>query len=110
MGTSTDWILCYGIALEDESVEHYHVKEIIEAYDELYQKHCKNIVYHCSNDCMMFIIAAAESKHKARRGFQKELGQLINSDPKWESELREVCESLGVEYRQPQWLLCSYWG
>ena len=110
MSVSTDGILCYGIALEDESAEHYRVEEIFEEYDELYKKHEDNIVHHCSDECTMLIIAAAKSVKKAWRGYPKELGQNIYSDPKWEEEIREVCKALGVEYRQPQWLLCSYWG
>jgi hypothetical protein len=29
---------------------------------------------------------------------------------KWKGTLKTVCEFLGVEYKEPRWLLGSYWG
>ena len=108
MGTSTNGILCYGIEVQDDTNEHYSINEKFENISVGMYK--DKVVWHCSSDYKMFIIAAKDSVTSASRGYPEKFGQRICRDLKWEEEVREACAALGVEYRQPQWLLCSYWG
>ena len=67
---------------------------------------------HCSDEYPMYYIAVEESHIIANRGFPKELDvykfSILTS--MWDIKIREFCELMGIEYSQPKWMLCSYWG
>ncbi len=69
-----------------------------------------DLVCHCSDGCSMYILAAKASVTTAIRGNPKEFGQGIQADPEWREQLRSFCQRVGIEFKEPQFILCSYFG
>jgi hypothetical protein len=76
----------------------------------LEEKYGIELVYHCSGDYPMHILAILESKHRAHRGCPEKLGQEIVAKKEWKDTLKDFCKKAGIKYEEPQWLLCSNWG
>jgi hypothetical protein len=76
-----------------------------------------DLVTHCSDEYPMYILAISESVHNASRGYPEKLGQKILANAGlpaygiegWRDKLKAFCERAGIEYKDPQWILCSMW-
>jgi len=114
MGISTDAILCYGFQIYDEEKEI--IEEKLENFDSdnylLHDKYNLIVITHCHSEYPEYILAASDSAHEAYRGHPEELGQEIKSIEQWRNDLLQFCSlsQIGINFREPQWLLCSYWG
>lgn len=70
-----------------------------------------SIEYHCSYECPMYIIAIRGAKFSAHRGYPLELDQsLLTVSPEKIAAAKAWCESNGIEWQEPKWLLASLWG
>ena len=82
-----------------------------DAKERLQDKVGIDLVYHCSSDYPMHILAIRESVHNASRGNPEKLGKEIKGQPKeWDARLKAFCKRVGIEYEDPEWILCSDWG
>lgn len=72
------------------------------------------IVYHCSYECSMFILAAKGTVKRASRGYPEEFdpGQLpANGNGIDVPVIRKFCEEQELPaFDDPKWLLFSMWG
>lgn len=78
--------------------------------DKLEEEVGVTLVYHCSNEYTMYILAATASVQTANRGYPVELGQSIAAQEGWRQKIRAFCERINVPFEEPQFILCSYWG
>ena len=133
MGTSTDGILVFGIALE-EGTEPGFLEDYDGDFDEFLndlsglpkysesghdfaeqQKFRENfpvdLTWHCSFEYPMYIVAVRGTKVTAHRGNPVEINpaNLAISDEK-KAALKEFCETYGIEWSEPKWWLVSMWG
>lgn len=83
------------------------------------------LIRHCSGECPMYIVAVKESHKRANRGYPIKVrkdregtiqlgGQPGISIPScrelvWAGQVVEFCQKLGIEHKQPEWLLFSDW-
>lgn len=68
-----------------------------------------DLVYHCSGEYPMYILAVSDSVKCARKGNPIELGQSVTKQEEWANLLRGFCERANIEFKEPQFILCSYW-
>jgi len=133
MGTSTDGILLWGIALEDEGLpeslldldeegdEEVAIARLYgleydgkddkywEAKEKLLKEIGCELVNRCSYDCPMYVAAVSASVKRCWRGEPTAIKNL-NVGEDWEPKLRAFCKKLGIKWTRPKWLLCSFWG
>jgi hypothetical protein len=81
-----------------------------EAKDEANKRVGISLVYYCSWEYPMFILAIKESEHKVARGYTESLGQAIEAPTEWRKRLKEFCERTSTEFKEPEWLLSSLYG
>ena len=140
MGQSTDGILCYGFCLDEDAEYPWTVDEESMDFEDylatlggLSEPETSNyedrswktywrrkeanaesigvdLVCHCSDECPMYILAAHDSVKVANRGTPEELGQTLHIGMHWKEDLYQFCQKAGVEFKEPQWILCSMWG
>jgi hypothetical protein len=132
MGVSTDAKLFYGILIEEGSDAHDRIVEEVDDDMDDVELLAKNIlgymqyhgraidgvelVYHGSDACTMYALAAADSEILAWRGDPKNLGVNDRGNPDvgtvfgWDAALKAFCKKHKVPYKKPTWYLCSYWG
>lgn len=135
MGQSTNAILFYGIAGEEEGYPWNWGKEYDESdyesdeeskvaahfnidpknYTEVWAKQRElscELDTHCSGDYPMYFVCVKESKEVAYRGDVVRVE--LQTDPiilqRWDAEIKEYCDLMGIEYTQPDWFMVSYWG
>jgi hypothetical protein len=106
MGQSTDAYLAYGIDIGELEGEHQY--DLPSHYDN---KGPVGMVLHCSDNCPMGIIALSCTVQRAWRGdpLSVDMSKLAIG-PAADKLLKEFCEEHKLEYKQPGWLLFSYWG
>lgn len=135
MGTSTDGILVFGfdIGVEDEQplenilgegeeFDDFIADEAgIEQWSEnvsadywqrrkIAIKSCPvELVTHCSYNYPMYILAVRGTQLTASRGYPEEVISLHVDQEKIDSA-KNWCETHGIEWQEPKWLLCSLWG
>jgi hypothetical protein len=65
----------------------------------------------CSYNYPMFVLGVRGAEHRAYRGDIVEIGtaQLAVEDEKT-AAFKAWCETNGIEYQEPKWLLCSMYG
>ena len=68
---------------------------------------------HCSDECPIWYICVDSVTISASRGeavvvHQSDLLCYID-DPK-DAKLKAFCQAMNIEYKEPAWLLVSYWG
>lgn len=52
-----------------------------------------------------------ESYTSVDYGDSKDFGQkLPETNPTWRDQIKEFCDKMGIEFKEPQWLLLAYWG
>lgn len=63
---------------------------------------------HCSGYYPMHYISIG-THYEAYRGHPTEVTNLgINSD--WDDKIKKYCETIGIPFSKPKWILASYWG
>lgn len=68
------------------------------------------LVWHCSGDQPMYVLAVKASVQTAWWGEPIELGQSIAAREEWREKLRVFCERAKIQFEEPQFILCSYKG
>jgi hypothetical protein len=139
MGISSDGILVFGIDLGEETPGFLYKDEDTE-FDEfgefllheageprwdhedynVYKARLQRVqeevgvelVMHCSYDYPMYILAVPGTYRSANRGYAVPIAkddilmnQLVGID-----KLRAFCNKYGIDWVEPQWLLCSMYG
>lgn len=135
MGTSTDGILAYGVALHDYDecgIEELPFMEGHDDFDDLIAQLAGlpeygeeghswdkkreaveafplELVRHCSGDYPNWILAVRGTVKTARRGYPVALNGSLPTIPKEGiTALNEWCEKYGIE-KVWDWYLCSDW-
>lgn len=109
--------------LHDESEESYHDQacralfaaagkpvepDVYVDADDLKELCGIEVVYHCSDGCTMYILAA---KHiTARRGYPQEVDLTLPDDGHERLAWAVKVLELDLGDKKPGWLLASYWG
>lgn len=126
MGISSDGIFFYGLLWKDEDVEPWKSPTPDELEkskygepdgEELYEVRSGNnpenspveMGIHCSFNCSMHYLAVKESHVTAWRGYPKQ-AKVLEVDPKWERQLKEFCEIMGIKWKEPAWWVTSLYG
>ncbi len=66
---------------------------------------------HCSGDYPVYFVCIRESYLSAWRGNPTEVPEGHTIPPvEWADLLHDFCVTMGIEWRDPKWLLASYWG
>lgn len=71
------------------------------------------IIYHCSCEWAMFVVAIRGTETRAWRGSPRELGTaetVLRVDPARVERAKAWCEKVGIPWSEPKWLLFSMWG
>ena len=137
MGTSTNAILVYGVALHDFDEEQFHALPFSDGdedddFDSFIARRAgiptrgeegydyKNImaateayplslVSHCSLEYPCWVLGVKATEKTAHRGHPVLLGGSLPKIPNdGVRELKAVCEEFGIEF-VPDWVLCSNW-
>lgn len=138
MGISTDGILVYGIAYEDEGELPEFLVDWAEENDtdpgdfddyldsisglpnygepghdfsaqRAWRETCPvDLVRHCSYECPMYILAVRGTEITARRGYPQVINTLDVSGYKIDA-FNAWCKERGI-VGEPKWYLCSMWG
>ena len=73
-----------------------------------------DLVHHCSGDYPMYILVPREVPHfSASRGGPIGINLVAAAysvTPEVLGKFQAWCEAHDVEWQEPEWLLCSYWG
>lgn len=99
MGTATNAVLAYGFDLgeEDPGLSERLAKKIgVEAY------------LHCSYAQEMYALVVSESLVCAARGYPEKV-KTLTVKPEWEAKLRDACTRLAIPWREPSWIVFSFW-
>ena len=66
--------------------------------------------YHGSSACVMYYVTLTAKHFTAHRGYPTEIKpeDLVVTDEQKE-QLKKFCEIIGVEWKEPKWMLASYW-
>jgi len=115
MGVSNDGIICYGFDLGEIITE-----DIVELADQDFNKFVKatwpllNVVWHCSYDYTMFIIAVKDTVTQCSRGYPANLGSsnrlIMLVEPDAEEQLRQALAFFterDLTASDIGWLLCT---
>ena len=92
--------------------------EYLDKRREAIKQNCPfELVYHCSSDYIMSILAIKETCHDAWRGqpVKVDMNKWSNVETiEWNRLLAELCEKYNIPVdetnKQPEWWLCSYMG
>lgn len=138
MGISSDGILIFGIDLEEELPESWtelmgedggfefdeyiatkggmpYVSGMSDEYrkgrDKLIDACPVDLTWHCSYDYPMFILNIRGYTYRAWRGSPRVINESELIVPKDKIEAAKVwCGNNDVEWKEPEWLLCSMYG
>ena len=95
MGQSTDAILFFGIACNEE--EGGDVHDLIERNEEALKAHGVEAFTHCSGECPMLALGIEASIQRARRGYPDEVDvdemAAVNAE-EWREKIRKAIEIL----------------
>jgi hypothetical protein len=67
------------------------------------------LVLHCSSDYPMYIMAIRGTQLRASRGYPEVVKSLSVSQEKI-TAAKQWCLDHGIEWKEPEWILCSDWG
>jgi hypothetical protein len=137
MGVSTDGILAFGIAYDEDceffSQDDFDLEDMLaeeaglrEPDHEDYKRQdwkdyweakrataegaAISHVVHCSYDYPMHILAVRRLSFSARRGYPVEIDMTLQPTDDERDALKNFCEKHGLEWSEPKWLLASLWG
>lgn len=134
MGVSTDAILCFGFTLDDDDgawlprfLEERGADDLenlilgdwktrqsipLEERKRRLEECPIDLVTHCHAESPMWIVAVRGTTMYASGGCPT---VVYFCDPNILSEekviaARKFCKQIGIEWKEPRWLLASYWG
>jgi hypothetical protein len=128
MGVSTDGILVFGFPVGNEGEhpeflgEHEDIDDFIAgewktgetdyAVRKAVIDACPaDLTLHCSYDYSMYIIAVRGTELKCSRGDAVEVSaEHLAVSPERIAAFKAWCETAGIDYQEPRWLLTSLWG
>lgn len=133
MGVSTDAILVFGFDcgetqpikdwIDDLIAEEAHlirpagswdnpdVRAYHDARREAIEACPVDIVDHCSGEYPMYVVALRGSEIRSSRGHSTVIDPAaLNVAPERIVAMKAWCEAHGIQWREPSWLLVSYWG
>lgn len=91
-------------------IGHEHVYSTYwQAKREAAERASCEIAFHCSGDYPIWFVALQGTRFVASRGDEVEV-KLPNIHEEQITEMRAFCELLGIKWKEPKWLLVSYWG
>jgi hypothetical protein len=136
MGVSTDGILFFGIAYEEDEIDLEAMTEAagmdteefddgfadlylfkigapVDDYDariELSNAAVCEVGTYCSYDYPMYFACVKKGLYRVNRGYAAEIPDGIRAEADWAEQLKAFCALMGLPYRKPKWLLVSLWG
>jgi hypothetical protein len=134
MGVSTDGILFYGIAYDEDGLweeskewdyendweETFYIRTGTPCYPKdgwfEAQKATKakwgvEIGRHCSDECTMYYVALVSHNFSACRGYPEEItAEKMALPADADEKIKAFCELMGIPYEKPKWMLASYVG
>ena len=115
MGVSTDAIIAYGVELPEDQMDN--IDNIVGGEEEeKLNEQGLAIVYHCSDEYPMAILAVKDTVIRAWRGSPVEIRREDLHRPlgvNWDQRLDDALVDLDIEMDpdyEPMWLLFSWWG
>ena len=99
-----------GIRPPEDVVDKYY-KELFD-FRKIEPKLPVELVYHCSDNCPMLILAIPGTIIRAYRGDAIEIDKInsLDYDPDDRTALLDFCDKFGIKHGEPAWFLTSYWG
>ena len=130
MGISSNGILVFGFPIGEENetpefLEEAGVEDIDEFIDNelglndasvdeclaARKTYPVDVTSYCSYEYPMHILAVRGTEITVHRGYSKEITpEHLAVAPERISAFKAWCETHGIEYQEPKWLLCSMYG
>jgi len=116
MGVSTNGILCFGFDLGEEIerpavfLNNIGTPDEDEKWGDDTKDFPVELITHCSGEYPMYIIALKNTHVWANRGYPQVIEELPIINIGTIVVARRWCEANDIEWQEPKWLLCSYWG
>lgn len=96
-----------------DSVKYHSDESYKKDWEDYWHEHHKasveigvEMVMHCTAGRPMYILAVKESVQNAYWGLPHEIGQSIEAKPEWREKIRAFCERVGIEFVEPQFIMC----
>lgn len=77
---------------------------------EINKKSGCEIGTYCSGDYPMYYLAIKDGHYSVSRGSETEIPDGLTAKPEWKQQLELYCAFMGLPFKEPKWLLVSYWG
>lgn len=77
---------------------------------ELKDKYPCQVGIYRSGDYPLYFVYVKSGYYCVNRGYAKEIPSDITPSPEWADQIRSFCNLMGLPFKQPQWLLVSFWG
>lgn len=105
-GVAEGWIPAYlasiGITEKDNEKEYW------EKSTELAIKGVTGIGWGCAEGCEKYYVRISDAGVSSYWGDIEEIDFIVK--PEWNEQLKDFCEKVGLEYKQPKWYLtCKMW-
>jgi len=129
MGVSSDGILYFGFAVGDDETAPEWMRGYSDFDDFIcakarlpegatYQERkpvidgCPaELQLYCSYDYPMHILGVRDAEHRVSRGYLKQISAAeLAVDEAKVTAMKTWCETNGIEWQEPAWLLCSMYG
>ena len=66
--------------------------------------------YHGSSACVMYYVTLTAKHLEARRGYPEAVTEeFLKVTDEQKEQLKKFCAIIGVEWKEPKWMLASYW-
>lgn len=91
-------------AVQDKYVAYWNAKREINK-----QGGCEVGTY-CSSDYPMYYACVKAGHYSVSRGDETEIPNGLHFEPNWNQQLQDFCTLMGLPYKEPKWLMVSYWG
>jgi len=120
MSATTDAIFVYGFELQSQAEGETEDIRLVDVFgiesdedrstDDIFdsKKWGVDVIWHCSSECAMFILAVNDFNITAHRGYPEKLGREFMAIAEWNIRIRNFCEFFKIEYEEPEFILCSY--
>lgn len=129
MGVSSVGLLVFGIDLGEDEPEfwgdHNDMDDFLDSESGLptygcpgydYEKLSANrkkcpadVIFYCSYDYPMHILAVRGTERRVSRGYVKEI-ETLSVEPEKVEAFKAWCADHGIADAEPKWLLCSMYG
>lgn len=112
MVTSTDAKLVWGFTVDDDLEKELCELYMDERFTELALAERRtggSLVYHCSDECVEYIVGLESTVVVAYRGYPEEITSL-DLPPDAQEKLDAFARALRISPKPGKWLLASWWG